>query len=365
MSDLILNNIKKNFGDVEAVKGINYKINDGEMVALLGPSGCGKTTTLLMIAGIYLPTEGNIMFGEKDVTRLHPKDRNIGMVFQSYALYPSMTVYENISFPLRLKKVKKSIINEKVKTITELLGIYNLLDRKPGQLSGGQQQRVALARGLIKEPEYLLLDEPLSNLDAKLRINMRTELKRIHRELGLTTILVTHDQEEAMSMADKIILMEDGQVRQIDDYHNLYYKPEDYFVAGFMGAPTMNFIDMELSVKNENFIFVKDDLKFELSDIDLDENELDSEKIIFGIRPEHLYEVETNEKFAGEILSIEPLGREILIVIETTIGRLHYLFSHENEKEFVNKKIGDKVKLDFESTNVNLFDSTTKESILN
>ncbi|RLE71312.1 MAG: glycerol-3-phosphate ABC transporter ATP-binding protein, partial [Thermoprotei archaeon] len=246
MVEVKLVDLCKYFGPVKAVDHLNLHIKDREFVALLGPSGCGKTTTLLMIAGIYKPTSGYIYFGDEIVNDVPPKDRNVGMVFQSYALYPHMTVFDNIAFPLKLKKVPKQEIEKKVKEVAEFLRIAELLDRKPSQLSGGQQQRVALARALAKEPQIFLMDEPLSNLDAKLRIMMRAELKRMQKELGITTIYVTHDQVEAMTMADRIAVLNLGRLQQYGTPDELYNKPSNVFVAGFIGSPPMNFIDGSL-----------------------------------------------------------------------------------------------------------------------
>lgn len=359
MPDLVLNSVAKKFDDVIAVKGVSYQIEDGEFAALLGPSGCGKTTTLLMIAGIYRPTSGKIIFGDRVVNDIHPKNRDIGMVFQSYALYPNMTVFENIAFPLKLKKTPKDEIEKKIKRITSLLEISDLLNRKPGQLSGGQQQRVALARALVKEPKYLLLDEPLSNLDAKLRVNMRTEIKRLHRELGITTILVTHDQEEAMSLADKIILMNKGVVQQIGNHSDLYYKPQNRFVAGFIGSPTMNFIDFNLTRHNGNIKLTKNGVELEFEDMKL-KQEPSGSIVTLGIRPEHLRESKEDKNIiVGEIFSIEPLGREILVVVNTEIGRIHFLVPSPFKND-----IGKEIKLRIESRDIHLFDANTGEALL-
>ncbi|MDK2383704.1 MAG: ABC transporter ATP-binding protein, partial [Candidatus Korarchaeota archaeon] len=232
MVSVRLVDLTKRFGRVVAVDHLNLEVAHGEFVALLGPSGCGKTTTLLMIAGIYRPTEGYIYFDDRVVNDLEPKDRNVGMVFQTYALYPHMKVFDNIAFPLKLKKVPKEEIERKVRRVAELLHIEDLLDRKPSQLSGGQQQRVALARALVKEPDLFLMDEPLSNLDAKLRVEMRGELKRLQKDLGITTIYVTHDQLEAMTMADRIAVLNNGRLQQYGPPEELYRKPANKFGAG-------------------------------------------------------------------------------------------------------------------------------------
>ena len=301
MVKVTLDHVSKFFGRVKAVIDLNLEIKDGEFVALLGPSGCGKTTTLLMIAGIYKPTKGRILFDDEDVTDLPPKDRNIGMVFQSYALYPHMTVYDNIAFPLRLKKVPK-----------------NEIDRKPSQLSGGQQQRVALGRALVKEPDVLLLDEPLSNLDAKLRILMRAELKRLQKELKITTVYVTHDQVEALSMADRIAVMNAGRLQQYAEPHELYNKPSNLFVAGFIGAPPMNFIEGSIREINGEYYFDAGAFKLKLSK-DLGELIVSkSSDVILGFRPEHakisLREVQNAIK--GVVYVTEPLGRDMVVNVK-------------------------------------------------
>ena len=322
MVRVTLDHVSKFFGRVKAVVDLYLEIKDGEFVALLGPSGCGKTTTLLMIAGIYKPTKGRILFDDEDVTALPPKDRNIGMVFQSYALYPHMSVYENIAFPLRLKKVPKNEIDRKVKEVAKLLQIDHLLDRKPSQLSGGQQQRVALGRALVKEPDVLLLDEPLSNLDAKLRILMRAELKRLQKELKITTVYVTHDQVEAMSMADKIAVMNAGRLQQYAEPHELYNKPANLFVAGFIGAPPMNFIEGSIREVNGNYYFDAGVFTLKLSD---ELGELVASKstdVILGFRPEHVIIslIEKSNTIKGTIYVTEPLGRDM--VVNVKIGNL-------------------------------------------
>ncbi|AFK22810.1 ABC transporter ATP-binding protein [Pyrococcus sp. ST04] len=234
MVDVRLENIRKSFPGFEL--NLSLKVNDGELLTLLGPSGCGKTTTLRIVAGLEKPDEGKVYFGEEDVTNKKPYERNIGMVFQDYALFPHMTVFENIAFGLKLRKIPKSEIERRVQWILELVGLKGLEERYPEQLSGGQQQRVALARALVIEPEVLLLDEPLSNLDAKVREKLRGEIRRIQKELGITTIYVTHDQEEAMAISDRIAVMNEGRIEQIDDPVTLYFNPKTEFVAKFLGT---------------------------------------------------------------------------------------------------------------------------------
>jgi len=238
-----LRGIEKHFGDVKAVDGVNLSINKGELLVILGPSGCGKTTTMRMIAGLEKPTTGEILIGDRNVTDLPPRDREIAMVFQSYALYPHLTVFENIAFPLQARKEPKNAIKNKVENAAGILSIEHLLHRKPRQLSGGERQRVALCRALVKEPQVLLLDEPLSNLDAKLRASARDELQRFQRRTGITTIFVTHDQVEAMGMGDRIVVMSKGSIRQVGTPPEVYHDSADTFVATFLGSPGMNLLD--------------------------------------------------------------------------------------------------------------------------
>ena len=259
--EIRIDNLTKKFGEVVGVEDLTLHIDDGEFVAFLGPSGCGKTTTLLTLAGIYKPTEGLIRFGDRIVNTVQPKDRNIGMVFQSYALYPHMTIFQNIAYPLKLKKVPKNVQNEQVRQVANVMGIGELLDRRPGQLSGGQQQRVALGRALVKEPDVLLFDEPLSNLDARLRLTMRGEIKHLQKNLGITSIYVTHDQVEAMTMADRIAVMNLGHLQAFDAPDELYDRPKTRFVAGFVGNPPMNFIDVDVSQSNGQFVAAADSIK--------------------------------------------------------------------------------------------------------
>jgi ABC-type sugar transport system ATPase subunit len=248
MATVTLEQVSKYFGTVPAVQDVSCRIAHGEFLALLGPSGCGKTTTLLMLAGIYRPSSGVLRFDDRVMIDIPPRQRNIGMVFQSYALYPHLTVYENLAFPLRVQRQPRVVVRQKVADVAALVHLQDLLQRKPAQLSGGQQQRVALGRALVKEPELLLFDEPLSNLDAELRLQMRAELKRLQRELGITAVLVTHDQMEALSMADHILVMQGGRVQQLADPHTLYRHPANQFVARFIGGTPMNFLTVELLV---------------------------------------------------------------------------------------------------------------------
>ncbi|NPA96049.1 MAG: ABC transporter ATP-binding protein [Crenarchaeota archaeon] len=309
-----LDRVSKYFGRVRAVDNVSLEVMDGEFVTLLGPSGCGKTTMLLMIAGIYKPTKGRIYFDDEDVTDIPPKDRNVGMVFQSYALYPHMTVYENIAFPLRIKKLPKSEIDRKVREAAKLLKIDHLLDRKPGQLSGGQQQRVALARALVKEPDVLLLDEPLSNLDALLRVYMRAELKRLQKELKITTIYVTHDQVEAMSMSDRIVVMNEGKVQQIGTPDEVYRNPSNIFVASFIGTPPMNLI--RCTYDESRNVLKCPNFEYELPSAWREAlSSRTSDELVLGVRPEDIEIGVESPNAKARVLVVEPLGKDVVVTL--------------------------------------------------
>lgn len=314
MARIVLEHLGKQFGSVGAVHDLNLEIADGEFVALLGPSGCGKTTTLLMLAGIYKPTAGAIKFDDVVVNDLPPPDRHIGMVFQSYALYPHMSVFENIAFPLRLLRRPAQEIRRRVLDASTLVQIDRLLDRRPGQLSGGQQQRVALARALVKEPTLLLLDEPLSNLDAKLRVLMRAEIKRLQRKLGITTILVTHDQIEAMTMADRIALLKDGILQQVGTPKELYDHPANTFVAGFIGSPPMNFLPVGVAARDGQVVLERDALRIP-APTTLGAHP--GQEVTLGVRPEHvqLSLAPADGGMQGRIVDVEPLGRELVVAV--------------------------------------------------
>jgi len=292
MATITLENIVKKYSEnITAVHDFNLKIEDREFLVLVGPSGCGKSTTLRMIAGLEEITEGNLYIGNNLVNNVKPKDRNIAMVFQNYALYPHLTVYKNMAFGLKMRKVKKDVIKSKIEMTSKLLGIEELLDRKPSELSGGQKQRVALGRAMVREPEVFLLDEPLSNLDAKLRMQMRFEIIKLHKELNATFVYVTHDQTEAMTMADKIVVMKDGFIQQVDTPSNIYEHPVNTFVAGFMGSPQMNFLEVTVKGENEIFYLEFDRYKIHVSRYKFDWNlmkKYEGKKLIMGIRPEDI-----------------------------------------------------------------------------
>jgi len=320
-----LEGLSKRFGKVEAVKKLDLTIDAGELVAFLGPSGCGKTTTLLMIAGIYRPTTGAVYFGDRRVDPLHPKDRDVGMVFQSYALYPHLNLFENIAFPLRLKRVPDAEVRERVQKTADLLGIGHILDRKPAQVSGGQQQRAALARALVKEPQVLLLDEPLSNLDAQIRLSARAEIRRLQRDLGVTAILVTHDQAEALAMADRVAVFSMGELQQYATPEVLYHRPKNTFVAGFVGSPPMNLIEGEFTGDG-----------FRAGELRIPIPNAPTGKGWLGVRPEHLDLGETGHP--ARVLVVEPLGREVLVVVAAGDVRLQLLLP-EGEKPALDSEV--------------------------
>ncbi|MCE4618050.1 MAG: ABC transporter ATP-binding protein, partial [Desulfurococcales archaeon] len=312
--------VTKRFGSVVAVNNVDLEIPDGRFTALLGPSGSGKTTLLYLIAGIYRPTRGKILFDGKDVTNLKPNERNIGLVFQNYALYPHMKVYDNISFPLRLAKKPKSFIDKKVREIAAMLQIDHLLDRYPAQLSGGQQQRVALARALVKEPSVLLLDEPLSNLDAMLRLKIRSELKRLQKDLGITAIYVTHDQSEALAMADKVVVINNGVIQQEGDPHEVYRNPRNVFVASFIGSPPANIFPVKVDLVEEPCVILPGGKYCPKGILAERLKNLGKETVLFGFRPEDatLHEVPRHDGIImeGEVYTIEPLGREVIVTLK-------------------------------------------------
>ncbi len=297
-----LQGLSKHFGKVVALKVLDLDVRAGEMVAFLGPSGCGKTTTLLMIAGIYIPTQGEIWFADRRVDHLHPRDRDVGMVFQSYALYPHLTLFDNIAFPLRLKKTPAPEVRRKVHQTAELLGIAHVLPRRPAQVSGGQQQRAALARALVKEPQILLLDEPLSNLDAQIRIQARGEIRRLQQEIGVTSILVTHDQAEALAMADRVAAFSVGELQQFASPDELYRRPANAFVAGFVGHPPMNLLRGTF-----------EDGHFTSGGLRLPVKARAEGPGFVGVRPE---DARLGGEIPARVVLVESLGRETLVTLD-------------------------------------------------
>ncbi|EGL83313.1 ABC transporter related protein [Caldalkalibacillus thermarum TA2.A1] len=354
-----LRNVSKRFDKADVIENLNMVIEDGEFVALLGPSGCGKSTTLLMLAGIYKPTKGDILFDGQIVNEVEPKDRKIGMLFQSYALYPHMTVLENIMFPLKQMKVPKKERVERAKEAAALVKLDHLLDRLPSELSGGQQQRVALARAVVKEPKLLLLDEPLSNLDARLKIEMREEIKRIQQELGITTVMVTHDQEEALTMADRVAIMKDGELVQYSKPLDLYHHPKNYFVAHFIGSPPMNFLKGQLSVQNDQLQFAGEGTKINLGRCLKEFNVRDGQSVYLGVRPHDLKLGKKGQiSLTGVVNLTEPLGHTTLVNV--TVG--NSLFRFFSDKKFVAGLRGE-VEISFDRHALHLFDASSGESL--
>jgi multiple sugar transport system ATP-binding protein len=313
-------------GNVKAVDDFNLDIKDREFIVLVGPSGCGKSTTLRMIAGLEEITSGTISIDDKVVNDVPPKDRDIAMVFQSYALYPHMSVYENMAFALSLRKVPKAEIEKKVKRAAEILGIGKLLERKPKQLSGGQRQRVAVGRAIVRDPKCFLFDEPLSNLDAKLRVEMRAEIKQIHLDLGSTTVYVTHDQEEAMTLGDRVVVMKDGVVQQVASALEIYHHPGNRFVAGFLGSPPMNFFEGKLLEEGGKLFFDEGTVKLAIPDwatADLRARRAESADVVLGVRPEVMSDKEharfetTDNKLPMKVKLIQPLGDKMDVSLST------------------------------------------------
>ncbi|MEM2636712.1 MAG: ABC transporter ATP-binding protein [Candidatus Korarchaeota archaeon] len=343
-------NIWKRFKDTTVVSGIDLNVQPGEFVCLLGPSGCGKTTTLRILAGLEFPTRGRVFIGDRDVTDLPPKDRDISMVFQSYALFPHMRVWENIAFGLKLRGAKREEIDEKVAWAAKLLGLEKQLENYPSQLSGGQRQRVAIGRAIVREPSVLLFDEPLSNLDAKLRVKMRAELKKLQKKLRVTTVYVTHDQIEAMTMADRIAVMYGGVIQQYGTPDEVYYTPKNKFVAGFIGTPPMNFIEGHLTIKGGP-IFECADFSYPLSGYTFNNGyEKETDTVTLGIRPEDIRLGETGE-LKGIVDVTEPIGSHVYLHVlvgkETTL----VVTAPAN----IPYKVGSKVAISFDKNRLHLF----------
>lgn len=373
MASVSLRGIQKKYpGGVVAVNDFNLEIKDKEFIIFVGPSGCGKSTTLRMIAGLEEITEGELYIGEKLVNDVAPKDRDIAMVFQNYALYPHMTVFENMAFGLKLRKVPKDEIKKRVEEAARILDITHLLDRKPKALSGGQRQRVALGRAIVREPKVFLLDEPLSNLDAKLRAQMRTELSKLHLRLGTTFIYVTHDQTEAMTMADRIVVMKDGFIQQVDTPQKLYDKPCNCFVAGFIGSPQMNTIDAVLIEKDGEYFaeFGEENfptrLKLPAEKINDAVKSQVNKEIILGIRPEHIH----NEEM---YTSVMPDGLvDVEVEVTELMGAETYLYLDlvgfkltARVKPTTAIRSGDKIKVALDLSRVQLFDKVTELTLVN
>ena len=357
MSSVSVRNLDLNFGDVKVLRNLNIEIERGEFLVLLGSSGCGKSTLLNCIAGLLDVSGGQIFINDKNVTWLEPKDRDIGMVFQSYALYPQMTVEGNLSFGLKNQKMPPNEIAERIKQASEILHIEPLLKRKPAQLSGGQRQRVAIGRALVRDVEVVLFDEPLSNLDAKLRAELRVEIKRLHQRLeDNTMIYVTHDQIEAMTLADRIAIMRDGAVLQLADPHTIYNKPANKYVAGFIGSPSINFL--EGSLQDGGKKFVAEGLEIDLSRYDYVDAGKDA-PVSLGVRPEHILLGKTTKKgwFQAELVIdvVEPMGSDTLVW--SKLGDQDFRFRVDGQTEL---STGDKQVVHFDPKRVSIFDQETE-----
>ncbi|MCR5788697.1 MAG: sn-glycerol-3-phosphate ABC transporter ATP-binding protein UgpC [Lachnospiraceae bacterium] len=372
MSSLSLKNICKVYPNgFEAVKNFNLDIADQEFIIFVGPSGCGKSTTLRMIAGLEEISSGELRIGDRVVNDVEPKDRDIAMVFQNYALYPHMTVYDNMAFGLKLRKVPKDEIDKMVREAAKILDLEKLLDRKPKALSGGQRQRVAMGRAIVRNPKVFLMDVPLSNLDAKLRVQMRIEIAKLHQRLGTTIIYVTHDQTEAMTLGTRIVVMKDGVVQQVDTPQNLYEKPGNLFVAGFMGSPQMNFLDAQVEVKGDDAYLNTAGLSIKLPPAKskkLIEGGYNGKTVTFGIRPEDVKDtqIETSEgvenrcPFEATVRVYELLGAEVFLYLD-----LEEFPITARVNPSTTARPGDTIKLAFNTEKIHVFDKDTEETITN
>jgi ABC-type sugar transport system ATPase subunit len=363
MAKVKVRNLTKEFGDAVAVDNINLDFPEGKLTVLVGPSGCGKTTLLRMLAGLEEPTTGEVIVGGKDVAHIPAWDRNVAMVFQSYALYPNMTVFRNMAFPLEARKMSKADIKKRVEESAEILGLSNLLQRYPRQLSGGQMQRVAIGRAIVRKPDVFLMDEPLSNLDAKLRVSTRAELKHLQRELGVTTVYVTHDQAEAMTLADQLVVMRLGQILQVDYPEKVYYHPQRVFVGGFIGSPGMNFIPCKLNPERTQLVnpHITYDLPAHIREKIRD---IPAEReLVLGIRPEDitLHPENVPHSTEVEVYVTEELGKETLVTAKYGDNFLK-LFVPPIVGMY--QKIGENVWIKFKPEGIRIFDAATEELLV-
>jgi multiple sugar transport system ATP-binding protein len=381
MVSIEFQNVIKRFGEETVIPHMNLTVQDKEFLVLVGPSGCGKSTTLNLIAGLEYATEGKILFNGQDVTYKNPREREIAMVFQSYALYPHLNTYENMAFGLRLAKMDDDEIDKRVREAADILQITELLDKKPKQMSGGQRQRVALGRAIVRNPSVFLLDEPLSNLDAKLRVEMRAEIIRLQKRLATTLCYVTHDQVEAMSMADRIVILDKGYVMQVGSPFDVYYYPENVFVAGFIGSPQMNFLKGKVVDGGKAIEFLGTKLKI-LGKKSEQAAGYDGKQVTVGIRPEHLYlgrtesdtvaepSEEMKEVLAGSITDENILIKANVLVVEHLGASTHVMFEHEGERfsvmmdGYVKAEIDDEMLIRFYERSLHLFDAETKKALV-
>jgi multiple sugar transport system ATP-binding protein len=355
MASVAIRDVRKAFGATAVIHGVDISIRDGEFVVLVGPSGCGKSTLLRMIAGLENITGGEIRIGDRVVNRLPPKERDVAMVFQNYALYPHMSVADNMAFSMKLRGASRSEIDERVNRAAAILGLLQLLQRYPRQLSGGQRQRVAMGRAIVRDPQVFLFDEPLSNLDAKLRVQMRTEIKELHQRLKTTTIYVTHDQIEAMTMADKIVVMHDGRVEQIGAPLDLYDRPDNLFVAGFIGSPAMNMLKGRISLNGTASFNAPAGVTFSLSNAPAGS---DGRPTIYGVRPEHFSL--SDDGIDAVIQVVEPTGSELQVVAK--VGENEIIAVFRERHQF---KPGDKIRLKPDPRLIHLFDEATGKRLEN
>ena len=365
MASITYDHVWKRFGDVVAVQDLDIQIDDKEFLIFVGPSGCGKTTSLRLLAGLEEITEGNIYIGDRLVNDVPPKDRDIAMVFQSYALYPHMTVYDNMAFGLKLRKTPKAEIDQRVNEAADILGIDNLLDRKPKQLSGGQRQRVAVGRAIVRDPAVFCMDEPLSNLDAKLRVQARAEISKLHQRLETTFIYVTHDQVEAMTMGTRIAVMRDGLLQQVDTPKKLYDLPHNVFVAGFIGAPSMNFFDATLTGSDGKVFVDAGYFRFELPEEKANMyRSFAGKQIIFGIRPEDIHDPTwsppgiSRAMVSGQVDVTELMGNEVIVHVQ--VGDSILLSRVDPRTDF---RVGNKVSVAMNMDNIHVFDRETEVAI--
>ena len=373
MGEVKLNNIIKRFGNTDVIKNLSLHIRDGEFLVLVGGSGCGKSTTLRLIAGLESSDEGQILIGDKEVTHVPPKDRDIAMVFQNYALYPHMTVYENIAFGLKLRKISKAVIDQKVQQAADMLDIKPYLQRKPKELSGGQRQRVALGRALVRDAQVFLMDEPLSNLDAKLRMQTRTEIKRLQQKLGITTVYVTHDQIEAMTMGDRIAVMKNGIIQQLAEPAVAYEFPANLFVAGFIGSPSMNFIKVRVKSVDASAVQIEAaglGLKLARPANEPGIEKLQGQELIFGVRPEFLALVEGDadsnkgdwQPLQAWVDVVEPSGSRTFVHL--SVGQDYKIVAEADTIKVMHLRSGSEMTVWVDCGHVHLFDPSTENRVM-
>jgi multiple sugar transport system ATP-binding protein len=365
MASVTYKDVVKRFGDVEVIKNLNFEVADKEFLVLVGPSGCGKTTALRLLAGLEEISDGEILIEDRVVNDVAPKDRDIAMVFQSYALYPHLSVYDNMAFGLKLRKTPKDEIKRRVDEAADILGIQDLLQRKPRQLSGGQRQRVAVGRAIVREPKVFLFDEPLSNLDAKLRVAMRAEISKLHQRLQTTFIYVTHDQTEAMTMASRIAVINKGILQQLDTPQNLYDYPNNLFVAGFIGSPAMNFFPAKLSMGGGKVTVDMGDFQVNVPDaLAGPYKNMDGRDIVFGIRPENIHDPDFappnihGEKVSAKVDVTELMGNETLLYLVS--GKNTYVGRVDPRSKM---RVGDDMQLIFDMDKFHIFDAGTEEAV--